>query len=329
MNFLLVGDTHFVDSPLDFYRWEIFDVLKKSSIEHQIDFILFLGDTIDRKDKHTAKLVYRFIDELTDLKFETQTEVAILSGNHDKPVEGPYYWQFLSKFNIPYITTPQLLHDHIWLLPYSHSPISDWEGLDISSKHTIMMHQTIAGAMIECDRVLTSAHKLPKLPTKMIFSGDVHRPQTVGDVIYVGTPHPIKFSESWANRIILIKNSDFSNPIDIWLDGMQRQILKISSFDELNELELPDKIQIKLQYILKSDQLGNWAVTQQKIRQWAEEKKINLVSLETQLEGRGIQTEDHESLEIMSSDEIIREFGKQENLPDDVVNIGIELLKET
>lgn len=334
MTLLLVGDTHFTISELDEYRWKIFSILKElvNDKNDKVDMIIFMGDLVDLKDKHSAKLVNRLIDELSDLKFESKSEVSIIAGNHDKPLEGPYYWQFLSRIGVPYITKPEKIsigtfeQINIWLLPYSHSPIEDWSELKIRSDDVVLMHQTVQGAVIENDRVLESFHKLPKLSTKYIFSGDVHRPQKVGDVVYVGTPYPIKFSEMWENRLILIRNSNFENPIDVWLNTTRRAILSIRSSEQVKDFSFPSGSQIKIKYILSGENLTNLPIEEQIVRKWASDSGIKLVSFEPELEGKGVEVK-HNEVELMKPAEIIREYGKSEKLSEDIIETGIQLLE--
>src|ERR1051326_3531567 len=160
MNYLLTTDLHLTDNPNDSYRWQIFDTLKEVAKKHKVTKIDMLGDCWDRKDKHSAKLVNKTVDCFQGLLSETKAEISVLSGNHDQPLSGPYYWEFLDDLGIEYITKPTI--DSVYYLPFSANPIEDWKALDLTKASAIFMHQTIAGALVDGGRTIpTTPHPLP------------------------------------------------------------------------------------------------------------------------------------------------------------------------
>lgn len=334
MNYLIVGDTHFTDSPLDSYRWDIFKVLKGEASRHNVGEIVFLGDVVDRKDRHTAVLVNRLIDEFADLKFETKCEINVLAGNHDKPLTGPYYWQFLNRAGIRYIQEPYI-NDSLVYLPYVHDPVKEWNDIKTFNPRmkVIFMHQTVEGAIAENDYALSGTpNLLQHLPSDIpIFSGDVHRPQSIRNITYVGVPYPTRFSESWANRIILIKEDDFQHQQDVWIDGIKRSILDIEDSKVLNTLNYKEGDQIKIRYKLSNEKLVDWPEEEKRIREWEKERKTTIVSIEPLLVGEGLrqQTVETQQVELLPHEEILRLFCTQEKLSDSLSQFGSECLKES
>jgi hypothetical protein len=328
MNYLLTGDLHLTDHPMDEYRWAIFDVLKEFSIKHKINQVFFLGDIWDRRDRHSSLLVNRSVASIIDLQAIGHTEVIITAGNHDKPVNGPYFWEFLNEANLRYITKPLLLSD-IWLLPFSSDPVSEWKDLDFKSAKAIFMHQTGQGVTIQ-DHELTS-NNLPTFPEGVpVFSGDVHTPQEANGIVYVGTPYPIKFSESWGNRIILVKDDNFRDYQSVPVDIMQRAILDISSSDEMGTFKLNPGSQVRIRYRLTGANLANWPVEEHLVRGWCETMKINPVSIEAVLEGGGLTPEvKSNQIELLSPEEIIKMFCKEEKLSEDILTCGLQLVQES
>lgn len=326
MNALLVTDTHWTDSTLDEYRWTVFEHLRRICSENKITDIIHLGDCVDRKDRHSSILVNRIIEEFSYLQSMTGAEIKVLSGNHDKPLTGPYFWKFLDKLGIAYIVEP-LLYKDVWFLPFSPNPVEDWSELDLKAASTICMHQTGQNAIVERDRVLIS-HNLPSFPEGVkVYSGDVHRPQDAGGVTYVGTPHPIKFSENWPNRVITL---DSREAVSHWLPSIKRAILDISSSKELAKQVYKKGDQLRIRYALKGDQLVSWPYEQEAIRQWAQENELHIASIEAVLAGDSVSKETSEKIQtfqIMKPEEVVKQFGEDENLNEAVITMGIDLLR--
>lgn len=326
-NYLITSDLHLVDTPAEEYRWEIFNVLGGALHGYEPCEIIIAGDFIDRKDRHSGLLVNKVVEQLLTFGHDN---ISILAGNHDEPINGPYFWEFLNQFDgISYITKPVLLGS-VWLLPFSKDPISAWKDIDFGSAKAIIMHQTGQGAIVENDRELVS-NNLPSFPEGIpIFSGDVHRRQSVNGVTYVGSPYPIKFSESWDNRIILIENDDFKNYKSIPVDIMKRDILDISSSKELDNIKLKHGAQVRLRYKLSGSKLTTWPVEEATIREWCTKRGIELMSIEAVFEGDGLKPEvQSNQIEMLSPEEIIKMFCKEEKLSEDILECGLNLVKES
>lgn len=329
-NWLLWTDPHFTDNEIEAYRWNIFPIIRSTIEKYQITHVICLGDLTDRKDKFSSVLVNKLIEEFSYTQAYYGVFMAVLSGNHDKPVNGPYYWKFLDKLGIHYITQPEQLASGVWLLPFTSRAKEEWKDLNLELAKAIMMHQTGQGATVEGGRELTS-HALPALPKGVpVFSGDVHRGQTVNGITYIGVPHPVKFSETWGNRILVIKDDDFKNPIDIPLNYTKRAILDIKNSNELEKLDFKADDQVRIRYALNPTELTNWPAEQEKIKKWAEEKQLYIASIEAVLIGDGVNvssTEQQRALETMKPEEIVAEFSLSEKLDNLTSVMGIELIK--
>lgn len=330
MNRLITTDLHLTDNPTDEYRWKIFDTLVELAKKYKVNEIDMLGDCWDRKDRHSSKLVNKSIDAFQTLQLETKAEIVLLAGNHDQPLNGPYYWEFLDDLGIDYITKPTI--DDVWYLPFSSNPLRDWEALSLGNAKAVFMHQTVQGAIVDGDRKIPNTpHPLPVLPTIPIFSGDVHRPQTIGNLVYVGTPHPIRYSETWRNRLLLVKDDKFDDFQSIWLDGTRRAILDISSTDELKKLDYKQGDQVRVRYSFNNTTITDWASEQEVIAEWAKNCGIHVESVEACLKGDGLKPEPQEadSLELLKPDEVVKLFADDEKLSQDLIDMGLELVKES
>jgi len=327
MIWLLVTDLHLTDNAIESYRWNIFEFLYRIVKAKKVDRILVLGDVVDRKDRHSGSLVNRMIYEFG--KLCCHTKVTILAGNHDKPLNGPYYWEFLCTEDLAYITKPTF-QDDVWLLPFTANPVEDWKELDLASAKALFMHQTVVGSLVEGGRRIDySPYEMPALPKIPIFSGDVHCPQDVAGLTYVGTPYPVRFGENWKHRVILIENEDFENYKEIHVPGIKRLILDIKSASELPKLKAGD--QVRIRFALANESFQDWPIEQEKIKLWAKKCGVEVVSMEASMigEGFGQDVSNINKLETMPPEELIRKFGLEKKLEENVISVGIQLLEES
>lgn len=329
MNLILFSDPHFTDNEIESYRWKIFEKLHTTGIEHDVDHIICLGDLTDRRDKFSSLLVNRLIEEFSYIQTCLDCRIDVLSGNHDKPINGPYYWKFLDKLDINYITKPTF-ENNIWLLPFSSNPKQDWKELNFTNAKALMMHQTGQGATVEGGRELIS-HDLPIFPRGLpIYSGDVHRSQQINGITYIGTPHPVRFSETWLNSMLVIKNDDFPHPIEIPLNYIKRAILDIKNSSELEKLAFSSGDQVRIRYTLLPKELTAWPSEQDKIKAWASKNSVLIASIEAVLVGEGVQAnteEQAQQLETLRPDEVVKKFGEDEKLDKTTVEMGVQLIK--
>ncbi len=332
MNYLLTADFHLTDTPLESYRWDVFKFIEFLAKRHDIGTIIIAGDITDRKDRHTGNLTNRLCSHLDLLQENTKAEIFVLAGNHDAPITGTYYWNFLNLLGVHYIQDPTVVNG-IYLLPFSKNPMEDWKQLKLTQAKAIVMHQTVMGAIIDGGRKIESnSYPLPVFPrTVSVFSGDVHRPQAIAGVTYIGTPHPTRFSEDWRNRVLIIKDDNFKHPIEEEILSIRRAIVEIRSADELKKSNYTEGDQLKIRFQLSPDNLTDWPDQQQAIQLWAKEKQVTIASLEAVLVSNEPQVDNQEpaqSLELLPPDQIIRTYGEQQKLSDDIIQFGLDLVKE-
>lgn len=331
MSLIVSTDWHLTDRPQDEYRWQIFEKVYALANEHNLGTILLLGDLWDRKNNHSGVLLNRSIKSFKWLQEETGAEIYVLGGNHDMAIFGQHYWEFLDRMQIHYITQP-FYHLDAWLLPFSANPMEDWRGLLLHQARAIFMHQTVAGALIEGNRRIDKTPcPMPPLPRGIpIFSGDVHRPQKVGSITYIGVPHPTRFGESWPNRLFIIKYGDYQHPIEISITGVRKLILDICEPRELFSVITRPGDQVKVKCSLPASQMERWPAIESDVRAWAARHEVLLSSIEASIviedkEATGA-TENVAALTVPQ--EVLRSFAAKEQISDDNVVTGLELLSE-
>lgn len=323
---LLTTDLHLDDQPANDYRWAVFEHILTAIMQYRVDPVFILGDLVDRKDRFSAAFVNRLLTELS--RIAARTPVYILRGNHDTTMHPPCYFDFLGEDvidNITYVTKPTVFAGELLLLPFTATPKEDWASLKLSEFRAAFMHATVTGAQVENGQVMENRN-FPILPRDVKFySGDIHVPQKVRNIVYVGCPHPIKFGDRFPCRMLLL-NDEYDISHEISLSPPRKHLIEISDVHELERVQVRHGDQIKIRFNYPADQIGNWGLTESCIDQWAQEHGVTIagteVIVETSAPGNDqLPTE-------QSPAHILRAFAAHEELDDDLLDIGLSLLRE-
>ena len=269
MTWLVTADLHLTDRPQDAYRWGIFDWLAEQQEIHKTKGCLILGDITDKKDCHSASLVNRLVDGLCALN----PPVYILKGNHDYVDRSNPFFKFLSNIDgIDFICETCTINSAIYAIP--HQP--DQASFDAACKamppgqQIVLLHGLFDGAIAETGQRLTglSLAQLEKKRPRLILAGDVHKPQQVGCLTYVGAPYRVRFGDDYNPRVVLVRT-------DLRLDVLvfpcpTKHSLTITSVDDLKRAGLKRGDQVKLTI----------ALTREEVVQWEEYKKSALKACE-------------------------------------------------
>ncbi|KKL89649.1 hypothetical protein LCGC14_1912620, partial [marine sediment metagenome] len=203
---LLTTDLHLSEKTEDQYRFDLFPWIIKH-FRNKVDTVIILGDLTDRKNYHADFFVNKVVDCIRSLA--KHFNVYILCGNHDYDVDPTQpFFGFLGKYtNVTYISTPTIYHNRLFL-PHSRKPGKDWGILsksEMGSVDIIFMHQTFRGSVSESGRVLEgiSSRRFQRFECP-IFSGDIHVPQQLGPITYVGCPYHIHYGDKFEPRVLLL-----------------------------------------------------------------------------------------------------------------------------
>ena len=214
-------------------RWRVFDYLRKTCEQEQVQTLLILGDMTDKKDEHPASLVNRLVNEITSLR-SVVPRIYILRGNHDWLRDGKCFFQFLSKLDgITFVTqTTELNLDDgpsALLLPHTRTPGTDWADFAcIDDFHQyVFMHQTYKGALSSNGQALEGDHIPDIFGGVKVYSGDIHVPQIIGPVEYVGSPMHIHFGDTFRGRCVLLDRRN--RAVDLFPDLQQKHVIDASS----------------------------------------------------------------------------------------------------
>ena len=331
---LVVSDLHFTDKPMDRYRFRIFTWIHEYFMETADKNLLILGDLTDSKDHHSANLVDAIVTRLHDLT-AAGMEVFILKGNHDYIDPDTPFFKFLDRYEyINFIVDPQcILIEGLkcLFLPHTRNPIQDWKEDRIVEKYrkkadVVYMHESVIGS------VTSSGYEMEQglLPSYFrrfsgkVISGDIHCPQTVGRVMYVGTPYSIRFNDHYRGQALSVAPDQYNQTsvmvTKCYPDIRGRWTFDISSVDELVATGTQGGDQIKIRYQLSEEEEPKWDSIRKRIHAACEEADLELCSLQVvrpeklPLRGRKHRNELQKAYDVLMPKQVVDDFSKQQGL---------------
>ena len=316
--YLLTADWHLDDNPDNEYRWLVFDYVCEALGNYPILGVFILGDIVDRKDRHSAALVNRLLAELHRI----DVDVTVLRGNHDTTLQPPCYFEWLHG----YISMPTRMRGNaLLLLPFSANPREDWQHLQLAEFRAVFMHATVSGAVVDRGYVLDNPRMPPLPPGPRYYSGDIHHPQQVGNLVYVGAPHPTKFGDDYRCRMLLVDEDSFEVVEEIILDPPRKWMIDIRSVADLEKFrQMRRGDQVKLRLSCRPGAVDELAQAEAQIAEWARRSGVTLAGTEVIVNaplGNGVDTN-------LAPEAILRQFAAQEALTTELLGVGLQLLKE-
>jgi hypothetical protein len=333
---LIISDLHLTDNPLEEYRWGVFDWLDELKKEYDIENIFLLGDITEKKDHHSSLLTNRIFDELIYLARDLQM-LWILRGNHDgiDPTE-PFFHFLNNEQNIVYYTEPTYASQDYLFLPHSKDPANEWKHIFkkyIKTTNIIFMHQTVQGAKANNGFSLAGLDGgLFEHFNGLVFSGDIHKPQQVGNVIYVGSPYPVYFGDDFVGGVILLHHDNKEGPgLGPWeritYPSIKRSMIELDYTKELvYDFKVNKGDQFKIRMLVNrsdSDQFDHWKKC---LKGHVVEKGGIIVSIELKLveeKSRLVKKRKFKNTDPLT---VFNRFAKSEGLDDYYIEKGKEFI---
>jgi calcineurin-like phosphoesterase family protein len=284
MSFLFTADLHLSDNPSEEYRWSLIDFLIGEINKRSVSDLFVLGDLTNKKDNHSGKFVTRLVSAL--LSLSEVAKVHLLKGNHDyTDPESPFFGftSDLGDGRIRYYSHPTQIsvkNSYIVLLPHTRNPEVDWKEVKFRGIDLVLIHQCIKGALSEngmtMDGLPTDYFRKASDSTQ-ILAGDIHVPQTIGGVEYIGAPYPIHFGDSFKPRILFMKGGKRT---EIYPPSIRRFKVKVSTPEKLLDIETDPGDHIKVVLSISRSQFHEWDRLKKEITEICSEKKVVLFGIE-------------------------------------------------
>lgn len=328
MKVLITSDLHLTDREQDEYRWGFLQWLARQTSTNAVDFVAILGDLTDRKDRHSAVLVNRVVDEL--LRVADAAPVHVLMGNHDYDVDSAApFFRFLSYIpGLHYHSMPRFItfkKNVVALLPHTRDDFFKTYRRHmrlVRQPRLVLMHQTLSGAIAETGFMLSGMD--PKKVSKLargatVISGDVHVPQRVGPVTYVGSPYHVHFGDSFDPRVILWHNGKVTSVRRHASPRLLRQTV-----DSLDEIDAKKGDHIKLTIRAHPRE---WRRMRAEAERYCEERGYELRDCSVVRKRVRLVTAESEQLEGDDRQQWIRRVAERNKVTEDVLEAALSLLK--
>lgn len=328
MKRLVTSDWQLADNTRDRYRTDwVVNALPKLIEKYKPDQLLVLGDITEHKDQHPAPLVNELVNALCSIA--ELCEIVILQGNHDFLHNAHPFFAFLENFKgIHWMGKPEV-HDNCLYLPHTRNYKQDWKGIDFSGYDFIFAHNIFEG-------VKANGQALSGIPRTIfpagafVISGDVHEPQTLGTVTYVGSPTLCDFGDDYQSRILLLDGLTVKS---IKVHGQQKRLIfcavnKIAGIRELaydhnaNENDI-----VKIKVHMTMDDVPLWADIRKETEDWAVQNKFIVNSIVPIVEyEQGKRTKTVAS-QRKSDDQYMDAFALRNGIDETTANVGKEIAK--
>lgn len=328
---LITTDIHLTDHPSTEYRWKLFPWINKMIEEHGVKSVAILGDITDAKDNHSASLVNRVVSSIKSIQCP---DITILAGNHDWLRKGEEFFRFLNHLEgVRFITKPTEIEvdqfkELILALPYSKTPGAEWSGWDMSHYDYVFLHQTIRGAIASNGQRMDGEGVPEMNPRIRCYSGDIHVPQTIGNLTYIGSPYHVHFGDNFEPRVLMLKRHGEER----WLrmPSPRRIVLKVGSLQELRRADLDEGDQIKLRMELSEADKHAWSRLKREAVAILEDRGVIVHGAEllVQKSNRRVILGAEDARASYSPEELVYRFAEAEELGGDAYEAAMEVISD-
>lgn len=326
--FLLASDLHLTASPETDYRWGLFPWLAEQCVADKVKSLCLLGDLTDAKDYHPAQLSNRLVREVEKIKRVVEN-VYILMGNHDYLKGGHPYFKFLEVIPgvhvITEITEDTIFGPAVCFLPHTKNPARDWAGRDFSHFNYLFMHQTVSGAIASNGQEM-EGERMPPLDAGKVYSGDIHVPQTIGPVEYVGSPYHVHFGDAFKPRCIVIDRNQRAH--DLHFETISRISIKASSLSDLRRLDVRPGDQLKVTLQLDQSEKHEWLRLRREVSEWATKREVILAGIKLEVRKPrarlGLEARKHVQLQPA---EILKSFVEADDLGGEMLDAALDCVE--
>ncbi|MCK5600734.1 metallophosphoesterase [Candidatus Pacearchaeota archaeon] len=286
---IIFSDTHFDDKVANAYRWEIFPFLDRVLTSESLHdhTICFLGDLTDRKDRHSSWLTNTIVQNLQSL-IDRNFKLIVVRGNHDYIEKQEPFFHFLEAIpGITYVNEPLVYpfmgSKKMVFLPHLHDPRGFKKiRRSFMDADYLFMHQSVLGSLT------SSGYKLPKgMRSKFftnngkvkVYSGDIHLPQNVRGVEYVGSPYSIKFDDHFQGRIL---NLNVQTGKESWLfpNLLRRWTVEVASNvafkKKVKVLGIQPGDEVKVRLTIKDANHDDWVRESSRVKRFCKKVGIRL-----------------------------------------------------
>lgn len=332
MSWLLAADLHLNDKAKDGYRFGLFGWLAKQQERLKTEATFILGDLTEKKDKHSSVLVNKTVDGLMKLK----PPIYIVMGNHDYiDPENPFF-KFLNNVEgVHYVINPLVLDKlGVGLLPHCVSQDQfDWCCDQLPDRlNAIFLHQCVEGAVAEAGTRLSgiSTAAVGVKRARGVWAGDIHKPQQVGPVTYVGAPYHVRFGDNFKPRCLHLSD-EARESTDLLFPAPRKWTATVRDADDLERMPgLKAGDQIKVTIELSREEVTEWAAHKKRVLDACRDANLEVFGIDLKVNG-GAKRERprlEQGSKVERPADVLKAFCKYEATPSAIKGVGLDLLGE-
>ena len=329
---LITTDIHLTEKKEDQYRFDLFPWIR-GHFGDKINRVFILGDLTDHKNYHADWFVNKIVETIRQLSLHYK--VVILKGNHDYDTSPDHpFFSFLGRLSwIEYISEPTYGDDKILYLPHTRNPGADWSILrTVKKPNFILMHQTFRGAISESGHLLSGIgySRFYRFGCP-IYSGDIHMPQQVGPITYVGSPYHTRYGDNFDPRLVMISDSGNSRNEDLYFPAPRKFVFELESWEDLKrwrpDIEKGDMAKIRIH--LPRDQFEDWPMHRDKCRKQASAYglKVHSIVLKEKQTRRGRKKKPLKLMKGRSRRSVYKAFCGRYEVRPDLIEAGQEFME--
>lgn len=331
MTILVTADLHLTDNPRDAYRHKFVARLPGIAKQYNTIRIIILGDLTEEKDRHSSILTNRIVEHITAIA--SVCPVTILRGNHDAIDADQPFFHFLDKLpgvewkNHPdvWVTDFAGLRGKTIFLPYTGDYKRDWQGVDFKKVNFIFTHNTFEGANVGHGRRMAGIPLSVFPKGARVISGDVHRPQTLGPITYVGAPYTIDFGDDYKPRFLLIDGDKLRS---IAPSGPQKRLIEIADLDDLDKQAVNEGDILKVRVSIAQDQHANWPAMREAVQAWGDQNGYMIHLVQPIVDSFSPNARNRKAGTPKSDKQVLEAYAKVRGVDDRTLGTGVRIMEE-
>lgn len=331
MKTLVTADLHLSANVRDRYRHDTVRALTRIAKAKRVERTLILGDLTEEKDRHSDWLVNAIVEHVK--AFARLGEVIIMQGNHDSYTDPdcPFFHFLRHVPQVRWIGKPTTISadglGRVLFLPHTRNWQKAWSGLSFKNYEWIFAHGMFVGTVLGNGRQSAEGIPIKTFPrSARIIAGDVHIPQRVGPVEYVGAPYTIDFGDAYNARALIIEDDRTRN---IRLDHLpQKRLLEFDAqpneADQLEGVRVGDILKIKI--TMPRKHAAKWPEARDEIRAHFEKYGCVVHTIVPVLTERPGPRVENVQRDAKSDEQVMKEFARHRGIDRSTLRIGERLL---
>lgn len=328
MPVLFTADLHLTDNLRDQYRHEYQSRLRALVEKRRIDLCVILGDLTEAFDHHSARLTNAVAEHV--YKLSKISEVMIVKGNHDSTDPEHPFFRFLQYLpNVHFVSDKVTLPDQemgkTLVLPHTANPNRDWGNIADEKCDTVLVHATFTGAMANGHQLSGISQALLPKKAKTIIAGDVHTPQKVGRVLYVGAPYTVDFGDDYEGRVLVLKDGALES---VPLQGPQKRLVEITSLADLKKIKAVDEGDIvKVRVLGTMAEHAKMKEMESGIREWGEKAGCHVNSVQLVVSEKARKATRAQIIQARTDPELVRAYGRHRGIDERLIKAGLTFVE--